>query len=61
MMTMSKYLVTWVEETIFGVMVEADSEKAALDIFDQSKYDMDDVQAMQDLGILEHSVVVEAI
>jgi hypothetical protein len=60
-MKMSKYLVTWVEETIFGVMVEADSDRAALDIFHQSKYDMDDVQAMQDLGILEHSVVVEKI
>jgi hypothetical protein len=61
MMTMSKYLVTWVEETIFGVMVEADSEKAALDIFEQSKYDMDDVQAMQDLGIQENTIVVEKI
>jgi hypothetical protein len=60
-MTMSKYLVTWVEETIFGVMVEADSEKAALDIFDQSKYDMDDVQALQDLGIQDNSIVVEKI
>jgi len=58
---MSKYLITWIEETIFGVMVEADSEKAALDIFDQSKYDMDDVRAMQDLGIQENTIVVEAI
>jgi hypothetical protein len=60
-MKMSKYLITWIEETIFGVMVEADSEKAALDIFDQSKYDMDDVRAMQDLGIQENTIVVEAI
>lgn len=60
-MTMSKYLVTWVEETIFGVMVEADSDKAALDIFEQSKYDMDDVQAMHDLGIQENTIVVEKI
>jgi hypothetical protein len=58
---MTKYLITWVEETIFGVMVEADSEKAALDIFEQSKYDMDDVQAMQDLGIQENTIVVEKI
>jgi len=58
---MSKYLVTWIEETIFGVMVEADSDKAALDIFEQSKYDMDDVQAMQDLGIQENTIVVEKI
>lgn len=60
-MTMSKYLVTWIEETIFGVMVEADSENAALDIFDQSKYNMDDVRAMQDLGIQDNTIVVEKI
>ena len=60
-MTMSKYLVTWVEETIFGVIVEADSQEAAFDIFDQSKYDMDDVRAMQDLGIQDNTIVVEEI
>jgi hypothetical protein len=58
---MSKYLVTWVEETIFGVIVEADSQEAAFDIFDQSKYDMDDVRAMQDLGIQDNTIVVEEI
>jgi len=58
---MSKYLITWVGETVFGVMVEAENSKAALDIFDQSKYDWEDVQAMHDLGIQEDSIVVEAI
>jgi hypothetical protein len=58
---MSKYLVTWVEETIYGITVEADSDKSALDIFDQSKYDMNDVQVMQDLGIQTDSIEVEQI
>jgi hypothetical protein len=61
MMTMSKYLITWVEETIFGVMVEADSRSEALDKFGANEYDMDDVQALQDLGMQEDSVVIEQI
>lgn len=60
-MTMSKYLVTWVEETVYGLTVEAEDSKAALDIFDQSKYDMDDVQVMQYLGIQADSIDVEQI
>jgi hypothetical protein len=60
-MTMSKYLVTWVEETVYGLTVEAEDSNAALDIFDQSKYDMNDVQVMQDLGIQEDSIGVEQI
>ena len=58
---MSKYLVTWVEETIYGITVEADSNKAALDIFDQSKYDMDDVQVIDSLGVQTNSIDVEQI
>lgn len=58
---MSKYLITWVEETVYGLTVEADNSKAALDIFDQGKYDMNDVQVMQDLGIQEDSIGVEQI
>lgn len=58
---MSKYLVTWVEETIYGITVEADSNKDALDIFDQSKYDMDDVQVMDALGVQPNSIEVEQI
>lgn len=58
---MSKYLVTWVEETLYGITVEADFEKNALDIFEQSKYDMDDVQVMDSLGVQPNSIEVEQI
>lgn len=58
---MSKYLVTWVEEIVYGLTVEAEDSNAALDIFDQSKYDMNDVQVMQDLGIQTDSIEVEQI
>jgi hypothetical protein len=58
---MSKYLITWVEENICGVMIEADSKSEALDKFGASEYDMEDVQNMHYLGFQDNSIVVEQI
>ena len=58
---MNKYLVTWTEEVVYGLTVEAEDSNAALDIFDQSKYDMFDIQVMDTLGVQTDSIEVEAI
>ena len=58
---MAKYVITWVEETVYGLTVEAENSKAALDIFEQSKYDWEDVQVLDSLGVQEDSVGVEQV
>jgi hypothetical protein len=56
---MPKYLVSWTEEDWYNITIEADSPRAALDMFYDREYDMEDI--IHTGTELQDSVTVEAV
>ena len=57
---MPKYLLSWEESHWYNLVVEADSEFAALAKFHNNEFDYEDVQKVGD-EVIEGTVSVEAI
>lgn len=58
---MSTYLVTWVEEVVHGVNIEAESEQEAIDKLHRHDYNGEDVEAIDSVGVVYNSEEAELI
>ncbi len=58
---MSTYLVTWVEEIIHGVHIEADSEQEAIDKLHAHEYNGEDVEALDSVGVVYRTEEAELV
>jgi hypothetical protein len=58
---MNTYLVTWTEQIIMGVNIEAESEEGALNKWYQSDYDSMTANALDSEGVVDNSIIVELV
>jgi hypothetical protein len=58
---MNTYLVTWVEQVVMGVNIEAESEEGAINKWYQNDYYSIHVDAIDSQGVVDNSIEAEIV